>query len=496
MFVGGCQDEELGMGNGYILDREITSSSVQSASTPAKNARLNYTEGSSWCAAANDSKPYLQIELERLFIICAVSTQGNSQGDQWVKTYTLQSSKDGTNWTDYQEAGVVKIFDGNFDGNNTVRQSLCNGIVTTRLRIIAQDHHGNCCMRVELYGLPVRSDNVARDNPTVQSSTYTVKGYRNSSFAVDGFGNSDPLKCTHTESSNGPWWRVDLEELLPVSEVYILNRRDCCGDRLKGFEIRVGNKVAEGGSTNQLCAGDLSVPQGKGKYFRCTSTVYGRYVYIRIPGPGKILTLCEVEVYSAPTPTGDKKQCDQADWRASLDRSGWSLCPQKNTYLKGLWRHNRPAVCNNANWRSTLYGNNVWALCPDGFFLNGLYKTDGQNLYNIEEGQCCRPLNQQEDGYDDCYEEDVTTSFDNRGWSDCQRTGYYMTGIYKSNCEKIYCIEIFKCCRMKTDFSDSASVKKKNTGRNEVHSEVYEDVDSSRAEQRRLLHKRKKHVLL
>ncbi len=48
--------------------------------------------------------------------------------------------------------------------------------------------------------------------------------------------------CTHTigSGSTNPWWRVDLEELLPVSEIYILNRGDCCGERLKGFEIRVG----------------------------------------------------------------------------------------------------------------------------------------------------------------------------------------------------------------------------------------------------------------
>ena len=108
-FTGGCQERELGMSNGYILDRDITSSSIQNASTPAKNARLNYNGGSSWCAAAKDSKPYLQVELEMLYIICAVSTQGNAQGDQWVKEYSLQLSKDGTTWTDYQEAGAVKV---------------------------------------------------------------------------------------------------------------------------------------------------------------------------------------------------------------------------------------------------------------------------------------------------------------------------------------------------------------------------------------------------
>ncbi|KAL9960492.1 hypothetical protein ACROYT_G033960 [Oculina patagonica] len=170
----------------------------------------------------------------------------------------------------------------------------------------------------------------------------------------------------------------------------------------------------------------------------------------------------------------DKSQCDQADWQYSLEGSGWSVCPKNNTYLKGLWRHarvpgdervgriefgrccpawekafaNQSAVCTNAYWWYTLNWNHVWALCPDGYFLNGLYKTDGPNLYNIEEGQCCRPLNG--DGYDGCYDEDVSISFDSSGWSDCQRTGYYMTGIYKSSCEELNCIEKFKCCRMKS----------------------------------------------
>ena len=37
-----------------------------------------------------------------------------------------------------------------------------------------------------------------------------------------------------------PWWRVDLRQVEPVNEVYIVNRGDCCGDRLNPFEIRVG----------------------------------------------------------------------------------------------------------------------------------------------------------------------------------------------------------------------------------------------------------------
>ena len=97
------------MESGTIPDSNITASSEESASTPAKNGRLNYASGSSWCAQTSDINPYLQIDLETLHIICAVSTQGSSQEDQWVKTYTLQLSENGTTWTDYKEGGQVKV---------------------------------------------------------------------------------------------------------------------------------------------------------------------------------------------------------------------------------------------------------------------------------------------------------------------------------------------------------------------------------------------------
>ena len=98
------------MESGSIPDSNITASSKLNSATPAKNGRLNFAAGSSWCAATGDSNPYLQIDLQTLHFICAVSTQGNSQADDWVETYTLQTSTDGTTWTDYtDDAGQVKV---------------------------------------------------------------------------------------------------------------------------------------------------------------------------------------------------------------------------------------------------------------------------------------------------------------------------------------------------------------------------------------------------
>ena len=103
----GCVEFSLGMEDGRILDTGINASSCR---TPAKNGRLNYASGSSWCAGTSDTNPYLQIDLQTLHIICAVSTQGNSKEDQWVKTYTLQLSTNGITWKNYTElGGQVKV---------------------------------------------------------------------------------------------------------------------------------------------------------------------------------------------------------------------------------------------------------------------------------------------------------------------------------------------------------------------------------------------------
>ena len=57
---------------------------------------------------------------------------------------------------------------------------------------------------------------------------------------MDGGKGLHYSKCAHTYEERDPWWRVDLGRVEPVAEVNILNRGDCCGNRLNGAEIRVG----------------------------------------------------------------------------------------------------------------------------------------------------------------------------------------------------------------------------------------------------------------
>ena len=102
---------------------------------------------------------------------------------------------------------------------------------------------------------------------------------------------------------------------------------------------------------------------------------------------------------------------------------------------------------------------NVWAVCPTGYFLQGLWRNDGVGwIYQIELAKCCKP-NTLPDKYGHCYNENIWGSFDHYGLSECKRGGYYAAGLYKSNCNTLGCIEMLKCCSMFIGESYWKSVK-------------------------------------
>ena len=82
--------------------------------------------------------------------------------------------------------------------------------------------------------------------PALQSSTFNSHGTANK--AVDGQRSNtwSQHSCSLTNTERNPWWRVDLGSSFLVGEVFIVNRGDCggtCGDRFKGFEIRIGEFI-------------------------------------------------------------------------------------------------------------------------------------------------------------------------------------------------------------------------------------------------------------
>ncbi|XP_067282606.1 uncharacterized protein [Pseudorasbora parva] len=144
--------------------------------------------------------------------------------------------------------------------------------------------------------VPKKSRNLALNGVAVQSSLGHPQG--DAQHAVDGNRDSIYAKgsCTITKTEFNPWWRVDLGNVYSISNITVTNRADCCKDRLRGAQIRIGNKLDNNGNNNELAATILTAPNGSETF--SFESVSGRYVNIFLPGNDEILTLCEVEVFA------------------------------------------------------------------------------------------------------------------------------------------------------------------------------------------------------
>lgn len=102
---------------------------------------------------------------------------------------------------------------------------------------------------------------------------------------------------THADPS--PWWTVDLGSNTGVTRIQIINRKDCCGDRLKNFKVYVS--VDNAFSANEVVYTHSTVcTNGQAIEIPLTGKS-GRYVKVEAQNsPANYLHLSEVRVYNTP----------------------------------------------------------------------------------------------------------------------------------------------------------------------------------------------------
>jgi len=139
-----------------------------------------------------------------------------------------------------------------------------------------------------------------KDKITTQSSTASNA---KASRATDG--NTDTTfsknSCTATKEEESPWWSVDLDRTMEVKSVTVYNRGDCCGDRLNGFEVKVGDD-SKSWNKNATCGGQHSISQGASTAVNCEGKK-GRFVSVVVPRK-TTLNLCEVRIMVLPKKGG------------------------------------------------------------------------------------------------------------------------------------------------------------------------------------------------
>jgi len=96
--------------------------------------------------------------------------------------------------------------------------------------------------------------------------------------------------CIHTlNDEDGAWWRAAFGEQLTITKVQILNRGDCCGKRLEGTKVYIGESIC--GTVNNP---DL------GSWVTINCHIKGDFIKIE-GAPKKYLHFCGLKVWSIAT---------------------------------------------------------------------------------------------------------------------------------------------------------------------------------------------------
>jgi len=113
IFLGleGCDMSPVGISYPSIIpDKQMTASSQYSNHYQPFYGRLHGLRGDGWCSKYPDrNDDWLQVDLGETVHVCAVATQGDVDGNEWVTDFKLSYSSDGNNWTPYKDGNGREV---------------------------------------------------------------------------------------------------------------------------------------------------------------------------------------------------------------------------------------------------------------------------------------------------------------------------------------------------------------------------------------------------
>ncbi|KAL9978627.1 hypothetical protein ACROYT_G016164 [Oculina patagonica] len=234
---GGCSCFlPLGLESGHLPNSSLSASSTYDANHAPHLGRLNAVPRKggvgAWCARANNSSQWLQVNFGQETTVSKVATQGSHDGNHRVMSYSLSYSVDGSHWASYRLSdGQVKVFGGNVDRNTPVYHLLYPRVQAKYVRFRPRTWHGHICMRAELYGCNVHQclmslgleDGRIKDGAmSASSSACDAKFGRLNLVARSGVVGA---WCVKTRDAY-QWLQIDLGKGTTVTKVATQGRQD------------------------------------------------------------------------------------------------------------------------------------------------------------------------------------------------------------------------------------------------------------------------------
>ncbi|XP_027051820.1 uncharacterized protein LOC113679072 [Pocillopora damicornis] len=128
--IYGCKEDRscflpLGMESGHLPDSAISASTYHNSKYIPQLSRLNNIPSSGkagvWCTRTNNGNEWLQVNFGRETTVTKVATQGMYKHNNWITSYSLSYSVDGSHWAWYRLSdGHIKVFGGNIDRHTPI----------------------------------------------------------------------------------------------------------------------------------------------------------------------------------------------------------------------------------------------------------------------------------------------------------------------------------------------------------------------------------------
>jgi hypothetical protein len=149
----GCREPDRGdpckFTVGYVPPTsKITYSSVRNDDIKGKGyARGRLGSKMAWVAKQAQIGEYMEIDSGMVQSIAGVITQGRKDQNEWVKTFSVQTSVDGSKWHD---VACGQEWDANSNRNSKVKTYFSDPVKARYLRLYPQEWHGWLSMRMAL----------------------------------------------------------------------------------------------------------------------------------------------------------------------------------------------------------------------------------------------------------------------------------------------------------------------------------------------------------
>lgn len=297
-----CDIENLAIG------KNASQSSNYNGNFTAEKANDNDTNASSMSITRNEANAWWEVDLGAVYDINTIKVVNrkdccqNRLSDFYVFVSDVPFSSKNVSTT-LNQAGVNDYFTSGAVGKNKkidinhigryvrVQLSGSNYLQLTEVKV-------NGCASTSpppTFSGCADTDNLAPGKSATQSSNY------NGNFTADKANDNDTNAGSKsiTKFDTNAWWEIDLGAVYDITRIKVVNRKDCCQDRLSDFYVFVSNEPFGSkdlsATLNQSGVSDyfFSGPTGNNRKFDANRS--GRYVRVQLSATN-YLQLTEVKI--------------------------------------------------------------------------------------------------------------------------------------------------------------------------------------------------------